>query len=85
MMMSFRIRGRVVVTNMIEIGGIDYLVLESYTPTAYIRRGLPNLARMMMIHGFRKDMYIRRPNGRVMFNVVQYRDGTYSKPVRFGR
>jgi hypothetical protein len=65
----------------VKIEGVTYEVVKAETADSYEARGLMNLAAAMRENGIVRDLFIRRPNGRVVSMVVD-NGGVFGKVLR---
>jgi hypothetical protein len=70
---------------LVTIEGVAYNVIDVETPESHEGKGRRNIARVMRASGQSRQVYLRRPTGRVMYYAVQFTRGDWSKVSSMGR
>lgn len=62
----------------VKIDSITYEVVKCGTPESYEAQNLPALAAHMREYKQAKQLYLKRPNGKRHYFVIQATNGVYS-------
>lgn len=68
-------------TETLRIEGITYEVVRAMTPETAAAQGYANISAAMIQNGHTRDLYLRRPKGRVHYFVVEYINRYSNQPI----